>query len=148
MQLQMDLPSLLSLLFSSQAIGTGNDICRLLTKVPIIPFVIVNWYNHSDSSVQASITWDLLTTSIHHFLMQGNVYQAVRWERELVLQFALHDYHSECIEYCLLSLTHDLPTLVSHGQQVMNMLLDVKEHVENYSLLACLIPILNYFIVC
>lgn len=104
--------------------------------------------NPSDSSLQASITWDLLTSSIHHFLMKENVYQAVRWERELILQFGLKEYHSECIEYCLLSLKHDIPKIVKQSQQVVSMLMDVKEVVENYSLLASLLPVFSYFIVC
>ena len=107
-----------------------------------------NLLNHSDSSLQASITWDLLTSSIHHFLMKENVYQAVRWERELILQFDLKEYHSECIEYCLLSLKHDIPKIVKQSQQVVSMLMDVREVVENYSLLASLLPVFSYFIVC
>ena len=121
---------------------------------PIIPcpyysvFSCSNLLNHSDSSLQASITWDLLTSSIHHFLMKENIYQAVRWERELILQFDLKEYHSECIEYCLSCFTHDLPIIVRQSYQVVSMLMDVREAVENYCLLSSLLPVLSYFIVC
>ena len=91
---------------------------------------------------------DVIHACVVNRLQRGMLASAARWERELVEKSQFSVYSSNTIDFCILSLLHDLKGTLSQAKQVVGLFEDMEETISNYPFFKVLVLTVDFLLVC